>query len=194
MRFNGDIGVFVAGVNITGTTIGHLLSVQNNKFIDTAYPVYCNQFAKTLELVQIKNNIIRQSAPYTNPIYLVSLATAKGEIAGTLYNSNVTGHAIYGTVHLGGTQTISVINEFKANASYDPGNLLPLAQATTVVRCKGGIVGDFVDASFSNSLGGMILTGYVSAPGEVTCVFYNGTARAVDLASGTLSVVCNRVY
>jgi hypothetical protein len=45
-----------------------------------------------------------------------------------------------------------------------------------------------VNASFSLSLGGLMMTAYASAANTATVVLFNPTAGAIDLASGTLTV------
>jgi len=72
--------------------------------------------------------------------------------------------------------------------TYDPPSIAAGGQATTTVTATGAFLGDTVTASFSNSLGGLTLSAYVSSTNTVTCVFFNPTAGAIDLASGTLRV------
>ena len=73
------------------------------------------------------------------------------------------------------------------SATYDPPSIASGAQSTTTVTVTGAAVGDHVTMTFSQSLGGLVLTGYVSAANTVTAVFANLTGGAVDLASGTLT-------
>lgn len=72
--------------------------------------------------------------------------------------------------------------------TYDPPSLTTLLTTTTNVPVTGAVMGDFVIAQFGITMAGVTLTGYVSAPGVVTCVFDNGTSGTVDLASSTLIV------
>ncbi len=72
--------------------------------------------------------------------------------------------------------------------TYDPPSVASLGTATTTVTVAGAALGDQFVASFSLSLGGLMLTAYVSAADTVTTVLFNPTAAAVDLASGTLTV------
>lgn len=72
------------------------------------------------------------------------------------------------------------------SATWDPASVAAGAQTTTTVTVPGAALGDVVGVSFSLDLQGMQLTGYVSAADNVTAVLRNGTAGAIDLASGTL--------
>ena len=72
------------------------------------------------------------------------------------------------------------------SVTYDPPSIAAGGQATTTVTITGVALGDTVTASFSNSLNGLTLSAYVSSANTVTCVFFNPTAGAIDLASGTL--------
>lgn len=71
-------------------------------------------------------------------------------------------------------------------ATWNPASVAAGAQTTTTVTVTGAKLGDRVDVSFSLDLQGQQLTGYVSAANTVTAVLRNGTAGAIDLASGTL--------
>ena len=78
---------------------------------------------------------------------------------------------------------------YAVSAAYDPPSIADGAQATTTVTVTGAALGDFVLASFSLSLAGVIMTAYVSAADTVTILLQNETGAAVDLAAGTLKVV-----
>lgn len=60
---------------------------------------------------------------------------------------------------------------------------------TTTVTVAGTALGDIVTGvSFSLDLQGLSVSGAVSAADTVSVLFFNGTAVAIDLASGTLRV------
>jgi len=86
------------------------------------------------------------------------------------------------------TLTAQYSRDFSASTTYDPPNLTAGTGATTTVALTGAAIGDYVLPSFSLDLQGITLTGYVSAAGTVSVRFQNGTAGAIDLASGTLKV------
>ena len=73
-------------------------------------------------------------------------------------------------------------------ATYNPPSLADGAGVTTTVACDGAELGDFVDASFSLDLQGIILTAWVSAADTVSVRFQNETGGTIDLSSGTLRV------
>jgi len=79
-------------------------------------------------------------------------------------------------------------NVLSGSAAYDPPSIAAGAQASTTVAVPTAALGDFVQATFSLDLQGIELVAYVSAADTVTALFKNGTAAALDLASGTISV------
>lgn len=89
-----------------------------------------------------------------------------------------------GPLIVGGGATIN--RHLSATATWDPANLNAGTQTTTTITVTGAVLGDVVGVSFSQDLQGMQLTGYVSAADTVTVVLRNGTAGAINLASGTL--------
>lgn len=74
----------------------------------------------------------------------------------------------------------------EGSKTFDPPSVAAGSSTTTTVTVTGATLGDYVDVAFTLSLGGLSLSGYVSATDTVTCVFSNNTAGAIDLASGTL--------
>lgn len=85
-----------------------------------------------------------------------------------------------------GSGGMTVLNP--VTATYDPPNMVSGDQSTTTVAVAGAEMGDFAMASFSISLAGVTLSAFVSSPGVVTVVFFNGTAGDVNLGSGTVKV------
>jgi hypothetical protein len=61
------------------------------------------------------------------------------------------------------------------------------------VTVTGAALGDFAHASFSLDLQGGTLTAWVLAADTVSLRFENGTAGAIDLASGTLEARVEKV-
>ena len=72
------------------------------------------------------------------------------------------------------------------SVTWDPPSVAAGAQTTSTVTVTGAVLGDPCFVGFSLDLQGMQLTGYVSSANTVTVVLQNGTAGALDLASGTL--------
>lgn len=75
-----------------------------------------------------------------------------------------------------------------SSATWSPGSISAGAQAVTSVSCSGAALGEPAQASFSENLGGLTFTAYVSAAGEVEVVAFNGTTGAVNPGSGTVKV------
>lgn len=67
------------------------------------------------------------------------------------------------------------------------------AVATTTVTVTGAAVGDPARAGFSNALQGIEVTAWVSAADTVSVRFVNRTGGTLDLASGTLTAVVDKV-
>jgi hypothetical protein len=74
------------------------------------------------------------------------------------------------------------------SATYDPPSIAASGTTTTTVTVTGLALGDAVVASFSLSLGGLMMTAYASSANTATVVLFNPTGGAIDLASGTLTV------
>lgn len=72
------------------------------------------------------------------------------------------------------------------SVTYDPPNLTTGSMTTTTLSVANAALGDYVLASFSLSLAGLIMGAYVSAAGTVTVTLMNNTGADVNLASGTL--------
>jgi hypothetical protein len=94
----------------------------------------------------------------------------------------------HGPIIIGGGQKID--KYFSASVTWDPPNVNAGGQTTQNVTVTGVALADAdpVTVGFSLDLQGMQLTGYVSADDTVTVVLRNGTAGAIDLASGTLRI------
>jgi hypothetical protein len=74
----------------------------------------------------------------------------------------------------------------EGSAIYDPPSIAVSSAVTTTVTVARAALGDYARASFSLDLQGIVLTAWVSAANTVSVRFQNGTAAAIDLASGTL--------
>jgi hypothetical protein len=72
---------------------------------------------------------------------------------------------------------------------FDPPSMATnIVGAIQTITVTGAAVGDYVIASFSTPLNGMILNAWVSAANTVQFQFQNKTAGTLDLASGTVRV------
>jgi len=78
----------------------------------------------------------------------------------------------------------------KATTSvWDPGSVANGAKVSTTITVVGAALGDHTRVSFTLDLQELTLTSYVSASNTVEIVLGNLTGAAVDLGSGTLSVL-----
>lgn len=84
--------------------------------------------------------------------------------------------------------TVFPLVVLRGSKTFDPPSIAGGAQTSTTVAVTGAIVGRFVVASFSLDTLLIELAASVTAPDTVTVLFKNGTAGAIDLASGNLSV------
>lgn len=87
------------------------------------------------------------------------------------------------TLGLQGATTVA------ATATWAPGAILNLGQATTTITFSGAAIGDFVLPSASIDLLGLQLTAYVNAANTVTLVLTNLTGATVTPASFTAKVL-----
>jgi hypothetical protein len=76
---------------------------------------------------------------------------------------------------------------------YNPPNLTAGTNVITTLAVAGSALGDIVSPSFSLDLQGIELSAWVSVAGTVSIKFNNTTAGAIDLASGTISLLLNRL-
>jgi hypothetical protein len=72
------------------------------------------------------------------------------------------------------------------SATYNPPSLNDGDGVTTTVTVTGSELGDYVSASFNQSLQSILVTAWVSAADTVSVRFQNETGGVIDLASGTL--------
>lgn len=76
---------------------------------------------------------------------------------------------------------------------FDPANMANATGVTSAnITVTGAAFGDFVDVAAPYTLAGIIATGYVSAANTVVIRLHNGTGGAVNLGSGTWTVVVRR--
>lgn len=85
-------------------------------------------------------------------------------------------------------QSVFPLVTLSGSATFDPPSIAGAGQTSTTVTVTGAVLGQYAVASFSLDLQLIQLSAYVSAANTVTCLFKNGTAGAIDLASGTLAV------
>jgi hypothetical protein len=134
-----------------------------------------------------------------NPVYFkVSSSTAYVWVfvAGGTGSAVISDISICTTPYVGEVRAYAGFqtNFLYGSATWDPGSIAVGASATTTITVTGAEVGDIVECSFSLSLSGLSLTGYVSSGDTITVVLLNNTAAPVDLNSGTVRVQVTKPY
>jgi hypothetical protein len=81
------------------------------------------------------------------------------------------------------------VGQAQVSGTWDPPSVNSLGTTTTMVTVPGASLGDKVMVSFSLSLGGLMMFAEVTATNTVTVTLFNPTTAAIDLGSGTLSVL-----
>lgn len=145
---------------------------------------------RTITLPQRRRvSLLRSDAANTQVVAFLRGATSVtlqvGEAAWVATDGTANGLAVlmrdFGRVMLSGS------------AVYDPPSIAANTGVTTTVTVPGAALGDIVTGvSFSLDLQGLSVTGWVSAADTVSVRMFNGTAAAIDLASGTLWVRVER--
>lgn len=139
---------------------------------------------RTITLPQRRRvSLLRNDAANTQAVGFVRGTTTVtlqvGEAAWVVTDGTPNGLAVlmrdFGRVLLSGSTT------------YDPPAIAADTGVTTTVTVPGVALGDIVTGvSFSLDLQGLSVIGWVSTADTVSVRIFNGTAAAVDLASGTL--------
>ena len=106
----------------------------------------------------------------------VDTSTKRNPSGGTLTTTQVGIHSL-------------AVGQVEVTATWNPDSIANGASASTTVTVSGAALGDYAVASFSLDLSGLTLSAYVSATNTVTVVLSNLTGAAVNLASGTVSVL-----
>lgn len=84
-------------------------------------------------------------------------------------------------------------NTLYGQATYNPPSLADGAGTTTTVTVTGAALGDRASAAFSLDLQGIITTAWVSAADTVSVRFQNESGGTLDLASGTLRTIVEKL-
>lgn len=98
------------------------------------------------------------------------------------------------TIYIGGGATaqprvVKASDPYVGSKAFDWGSLNTGATQSTTVTVRGAAVGDRVEVTMSQVLGGTRIWGEVTAPHTVTVYHENNTGAPVDVASGTLTAV-----
>lgn len=103
-------------------------------------------------------------------------------------NGNVAVNGTVQPIDLGaGAYHSFVGTALQGTFTLDPPSIAAGAGRNDLFTLSGTTVSDWVVCSFSNDLQGITLTAYVAGANNITTRLQNGTAGALDLASGTLT-------
>ena len=81
------------------------------------------------------------------------------------------------------------VGQVKVTGTWNPDSVAAGSKVSTTLTVSGASLGDFAIASFSLDVQELTMTANVSAANTVEVVLANLTGSAVNLASGTLSVL-----
>jgi hypothetical protein len=183
----GNAAYLLSAAISAGANVDSRYFLRMTGTIPEADNLYAAVISGTVVKLEIDAVVMSDTAPAS--------ATNKGGFAGMRWTKRVplatedryyectTGHATAATWS----------GPLTGSATWDPASVADGAQVTTTVTVTGAALGDFLERiSFSNSLGGLVLSGYVSATDTVTAVLSNASGGAVDLASGTVKAVVRK--
>jgi hypothetical protein len=131
------------------------------------------------------------NATASGTVTLTVTSSINGAFTNLVYAANSFNRPVTVAIYYDGSNrwTIKADNALSSTATYDPPSLATAASSPIqTMTVTGAIVGDGVNMSFSNSLAGARLTGWVSAANTVSYYFTNEAgANPLDLASGTVT-------
>jgi hypothetical protein len=81
------------------------------------------------------------------------------------------------------------VTQLEVTTTWNPSSIANGAEEAKEITVTGAALGDYAIASFSLDVSDLQLDANVTAANTVTAVLSNNTGAAVDLASGTLSVL-----
>lgn len=191
---NTFVSATAYGINFTGAVAGGSITGNSFQAIGTAGNTTraCIRAQSTLTNLAITGNYFDP----TTDAYCVRGTTGQNwtgvTVAGNSWNrSNI----LAGIFTDNGNNTIQAATSqtLTGSATYDPPSLADGAGASTTVTVTGAALGDFAQASFSLSTQGITVTANVTAANTVTVRFQNETGGILDLASGTLRAVVQKL-
>ena len=157
-------GGATTAITVSGSSqiiVNSLVGLSRNQFINIA------GVTGTFKVIDIQSGS-------TN--YVILSASCGASVSGAAVSFATPTFARSGSIELLGTTT------------WDPASVPIGGSVGTTLTVTGAAVGDYVIASFSQSLQFLQLTAYVYAANSVAVNLTNSLAGAVDLASGTLRV------
>jgi hypothetical protein len=188
---------FNVGIRGNATTRLHRTTIRNNRFgsnasISSAATITRDIYIDTCLL---DSSIIGNNTHYapTNATRTAGVQTNGAIIRrSTIGPSNFTTGGGTITANYSGTMGYNTLHEsvLWAGVAYATASIADGARATTTVTVTGANFdnGDMVTVSYSKSVLGLLVFGYISAADTVTVVFQNNTGGAVNTADGAIYV------
>jgi hypothetical protein len=101
------------------------------------------------------------------------------------------------TLKIGGTAITATAAEMNtvcdgvltSSITWDPASIADTDEAAKEIVVTGAVLGDYAMGSFSLDVTDLGLDCQTTAANTVTCILFNNTGGAIDLASGTLRVM-----
>jgi hypothetical protein len=184
------VGNQIGGYTLTGPAISLNSYAADPKFYNCTISdniIYnpLNYGARAIDIRQVDRFLVSNNFVDNATVGYGSLFTAATATSGLITRNQFLRAA---TSNIFNSSTSTKFDEIIAEYSttYDPPSINAGATLTLAVTVTGAVLGNYVIASFSNSLNSITLTAYVSAADTVTFAFFNGTASSIDLTSGTL--------
>ncbi|NDC96097.1 hypothetical protein EB077_12385, partial [bacterium] len=182
---NTSIGINVGSTSVSGTTEGIVMNgiyALNNSGVGTQDNISV-QSATNVILNGVVSFDTRAVALIDEPVDIFSSTNVVvnnmlGLKSGTYrYSPRVQNTA---------TNVISTAGGIVYSTTFDPPSVAAGGLTSTTVTVTGAATGDSVEVGFTRPLQGIVLTGEVTTANTLNIIFYNPTASAIDLASGTV--------
>lgn len=184
------VGNQIGGYNLTGPAISLNSYAADPKFYNCTVSdnlIYnpVNYGARAIDIRQVNRFLVSNNFVDNATVGYGSLFTDSTATSGLVTRNQFLRAAVDNVLNSSTTTTMDqIVAEY--STTYDPPSISAGNTLTLAVTVTGAALGNYVAASFSGSLSGITLTAYVSAANTVTFAFFNGTASAIDLASGTI--------
>ena len=184
------VGNQIGGYNLTGPAISIDSYASDPKFYNCTVSdnlIYNpqNYGARAIDIRQVDRFLVANNFVDNATVGYGSFFAASTATSGLVTRNQFLRAATSNILNSSTTTTMDqIVAEY--STAYDPPSISAGATLTLTVTVTGAAAGNYVMPSFSNSLGGITLTAYVSAADTVTFAFFNGTASPIDLASGTI--------
>ncbi|MEP2680156.1 MAG: hypothetical protein ABJP44_00575 [Sulfitobacter sp.] len=141
--------------------------------------------------ITVGGGVIKDRMGNSERPVLVQGACSDVTVGGIKYGGGTAGNKL--EVQAGATNI--TLPKLRVSTTYDPPSIAAGGTTTTTLTVAGARPGDAVLSvqHTANGAGNLILTGQINANDTVRVTLFNPTGGAVDLASGTLSAVTQRV-